>query len=186
MPRQAFAPILTGLVIAAGCAPMGGTGAAVPATAAAAAPVNAVFQDAEGRQVGSATATHLPHGTLLRVVLRGLEPGVHGIHVHAVGRCAPTPAPTFSSAGPHADRGSHRHGFGAPDGPHTGDLPNLVVPPGGEVTGEFVVTASRLDALLDADGASIVVHAKADDHRTDPAGDSGDRIACAVLAPAPR
>lgn len=163
-----------------GCLP----GAGSTTTTPAAAPVWAPFTDLRGEQVGTVSATDVAHGTLLRVTLRGLAPGAHGIHVHAVGRCEPRAARPFSTAGGHLNPRERRHGLDAADGPHAGDLPNLLVPSGGDVTAEFVVSGVRLGALQDADGASVVVHAAADDHRTDPAGGSGERVACAVVAPA--
>jgi superoxide dismutase, Cu-Zn family len=113
----------------------------------------------------------------LRVEVIGMAPGTYGAHVHAVGRCE---APAFASAGPHWNPTMRQHGRLNPAGSHHGDLPNIVVGADGRGRIEAPLTGT-LDGLFDADGAALVVHARADDERTDPSGNSGDRIACAVL-----
>jgi Cu-Zn family superoxide dismutase len=112
-----------------------------------------------------------------------MAPGAYGVHLHAVGRCDP---PGFTSAGPHCNPTGHQHGKDNPQGMHKGDLPNLLVGTDGRGTFEYTVPGATLlgrgaGALLDADGAAIVVHAQADDYRTDPSGNSGARIACGTL-----
>lgn len=112
----------------------------------------------------------------------GLGLGAHAIHVHAVGKCE---AP-FTTAGPHFNPASKRHGFQSPQGPHLGDLPNIDTPAAGQLRFEFLLPGVSLkgtNALLDADGASIVIHAGRDDYKTDPSGDSGSRTACGALIP---
>ncbi len=146
-------------------------------------PVSANLADAAGKDVGKVTLTPAKGGMLLRAELKGLPSGVHGFHIHAVGKCEPP----FQSAGPHFNPDPRKHGYHAEAGPHAGDLPNLHVPAGGAVTAEMLVPEISLAAgakhsLADADGSSIVVHEKADDYKTDPAGDSGSRIACGVIA----
>jgi Cu-Zn family superoxide dismutase len=116
-----------------------------------------------------------------------LPHGIHGIHVHAVGRCEP---PDFASAGPHWNPEGKKHGLSNPQGPHAGDLPNVDVAADG-VLGQAVTLANATltgpagdpRVLLDADGAALVIHAQADDNMTDPSGNSGARIACAVIQP---
>jgi Cu-Zn family superoxide dismutase len=120
---------------------------------------------------------------VLRVEASALPAGVHGVHIHATGKCE---APAFTSAGGHLNPAGHQHGKDNPLGSHLGDLPNLTVDSRG--TGKLVQTiagdAATLRAqLFDPDGAAVVVHAAADDYRTDPSGNSGARIACAVLKP---
>ena len=115
-----------------------------------------------------------------------LPEGPHGTHIHAVGKCT---APDFASAGPHWNPAGRQHGRLNPPGPHLGDLPNLEVRENGTGRVDFdlpVPTGTPADAnpLLDADGTAIVIHAAADDERTDPAGNSGARIACGAFAPA--
>ncbi len=143
----------------------------------------AVLKDAAGKEVGTATFSTTPSGALLDLNLTAAQPGVHAIHVHAVGKCEP---PDFKSAGPHFNPDQTKHGIMSQEGPHAGDLPNIHVPADGKLEVEIldpVVTLSQELALLDADGASIVIHAGPDDYKTDPAGNSGDRIACGVITP---
>ena len=118
----------------------------------------------------------------MSLTLTAAQPGVHAFHIHAVGKCEP---PDFKSAGPHFNPDQTRHGIMSPEGPHAGDLPNIHVPADGKLEVEFlnpVVTLSQESALLDEDGSAIVIHAGADDYKTDPAGNAGDRIACGVIA----
>ena len=142
---------------------------------------SAVLKDASGKEVGTATLTATPSGAMLDLKLTAVPPGVHALHIHAVGKCEP---PKFESAGPHFNPDQTKHGIMNPEGPHAGDLPNIHVPADGKLEVEFldpVVTISQESALLDADGASIVIHAGIDDYKTDPAGNAGDRIACGVI-----
>jgi superoxide dismutase, Cu-Zn family len=159
---------------------------AVPARAEDASNgASAVLKDASGKEVGRAVFTATPSGTLLDLKLDGVQPGVHALHIHAVGKCDP---PDFKSGGPDFNPDRTKHGIMSPEGPHAGDLPNVHVPADGKLEVEFldpVVTLSQEAALLDADGSSIVIHAGPDDYKTDPAGNSGDRIACGVITAAP-
>lgn len=124
----------------------------------------------DGSAAGSASLT----GNMLTIDANGLSPGVHGLHLHAVGRCD---GPDFASAGPHWNPTNRKHGRANPEGPHLGDLPNLVVGADGRGTATLAVEPG----LVDADGAALVVHALPDDDRTDPSGNSGARIACAAF-----
>jgi len=137
--------------------------------------------DAQGRRVGTATLTETPHGVLLWANFTALPAGTHAFHVHQVGRCEPP----FDSAGGHFNPGGRRHGFRSPEGPHAGDMPNLHVPESGRLEIEILLHDATLAAgprtLLDADGSALVVHAGTDDYMTDPAGNSGARIACGVV-----
>jgi Cu-Zn family superoxide dismutase len=128
-----------------------------------------------------------PAGISFRIVASGLPPGVHGIHVHAVGRCDP---PDFTTAGAHWNPAERKHGFENPQGHHAGDLPNVTVGANGVLHTSVLLPNAMLAgpagaaaALTDADGAALVIHAGPDDYRTDPSGNSGGRIACAVIAP---
>jgi Cu-Zn family superoxide dismutase len=136
----------------------------------------------DGADRGTVEFQATPHGVLLRVRLRGLPPGAHGFHIHAVGKCEP---PSFDSAGPHYSPRRARHGFLHQAGAHEGDLPNLHASLSGAVELELAADGAMLNdgGLLDADGAAIVVHADADDYTTDPSGNSGARIACGVIRP---
>ena len=124
-------------------------------------------------------------GVRIAVAAAGLPPGEHGLHVHEIGRCE---EPGFTSAGAHWNPTGREHGRDNPAGAHAGDLPNLVIDSAGRGRTEFVISGATLVGgarpMYDNDGAALLVHAKADDYRTDPTGDSGDRIACSVLAAA--
>lgn len=140
----------------------------------------ATVLDLAGRRAGTVTFTDSYAGVLISGTLFGLGLGAHGLHVHEVGRCEPP----FTSAGEHFNPQHRQHGFLNPRGPHLGDLPNVYLPAAGQLRFEFLlpgVTLRGANGLLDADGASIVVHSERDDHTTDPSGDSGGRIACGVI-----
>ena len=111
-----------------------------------------------------------------------MRAGTYGAHVHAVGRCD---GPDFTTAGPHWNPTGQQHGKNNPQGMHKGDLPNLFVGADGRGVLEINLPAAWVAGgnapLLDADGAAVVVHERADDYRTDPSGNSGARIACGVL-----
>lgn len=134
---------------------------------------------ATGLPAGRATVTEVAGGLRVTLEARGLTPGNHGAHLHTVGRCDP---PDFASAGPHWNPAATKHGSMNPQGPHAGDLPNLVVGPDGRGVVGVTLAGATLDALLDADGGAMVVHAAPDDLMTDPSGNSGGRIACGVLS----
>jgi superoxide dismutase, Cu-Zn family len=159
-----------------------GAALSLASAAHAASTASAVLKDASGKEVGRVTLTSTPSGALLNLTLTAVPPGVHALHIHALGKCEP---PDFKSAGPHFNPDQTKHGIMNTEGPHAGDLPNLHVPANGKLEVEFlnpVVTLSQEAALLDADGSAIIIHAGADDYKTDPAGNAGDRIACGVIA----
>jgi Cu-Zn family superoxide dismutase len=169
-------------------------GIAAVATVAASASTsaemaNAALKDKSGKPVGDVDLVQTRHGVLLKVSIKRLPPGERAFHIHAVGRCD---AP-FESAGPHFNPGNHKHGMMSGPG-HAGDMPNLHIPQSGELTVEVLNSAIALEkgkpnSLFDDDGSSIVIHDKADDYKSDPAGNAGDRIACGVIqasgSPAP-
>lgn len=141
----------------------------------------ATLLQSNGTLAGQVLLTRIGKKARLTVALAGLTPGQHGLHLHTTGRCD---APDFATAGGHLNPGSRQHGTANPAGSHLGDLPNLLVASDG--TGAASVDlagtpADLLAAIFDADGTAIVVHAGADDYRTDPSGNSGARIACGVL-----
>jgi len=139
------------------------------------------LKDLKGKLVGTVLLVETPHGLLVRGTLSGLPPGTHAIHFHETGKCEPP----FKSAGGHFNPTHRMHGFMDPAGPHAGDLPNLVVPKDGRLDFELFADGLTLspgpNTVLDADGTALVIHAKSDDYRTQPSGDSGDRIACGVI-----
>ena len=163
--------------------------APAPATTTPAVKVDvrasATINDVANTTIGTATFADTPAGLLVSISISGLGIGPHGVHLHAIGSCV---TPAFASAGPHFNPENRKHGFLNPDGHHAGDMPNIVSPPSGVHKVELLVEGVKLTGrggLLDDDGASIVVHGSADDHSTDPSGNSGGRIACGVIKPTP-
>lgn len=150
--------------------------AAVPVTA------TAELRNAQGQPVGNATLSEVGGGVRVIVEARRLPPGAKGVHIHAVGKCD---APEFTTAGGHFNPANKKHGLDNPDGPHAGDLPNITIAADGsgrlESMNERISLGSGSNSILDADGAAIVIHAAADDFKTDPTGNSGGRIACGVI-----
>jgi Cu-Zn family superoxide dismutase len=171
------------LAVAGMAATLAGCAASDSRTAASPAAAFTQIKATDGRIVARAAVRAAGHSLRVRVDAAGLAPGTYGVHLHAVGRCDP---PAFASAGPHWNPTSRQHGKDNPMGRHMGDLPNLVVGADGRGSYEYAIADATLagpsaDALLDADGAAMVIHAQADDYRTDPSGNSGARIACGVL-----
>ncbi len=152
--------------------------------AAAAGPVAiALLKDASGRDVGKGQFAQQEGGIAVQVWAVGLTPGMHGTHIHMTGKCD---GPDFKTAGGHWNPTTHQHGLENPQGSHKGDLPNMNIAADGTGTVRFFVPTAMVQggegSLLDADGAAIVIHAGPDDMKTDPAGNSGDRIACGVIS----
>lgn len=141
--------------------------------------------NSDGQEIGEATVTESSSGVLIRLQLERnpakVAPGVHAFHIHEVGECVPP----FKSAGAHWNPTKKKHGFLDKQGAHVGDLPNIHVPENNPLTVEMVIPQVSLSggktSLIDADGFALVIHQGADDYRSDPAGDSGDRIACAAI-----
>lgn len=145
---------------------------------------HAKIVNAQGTEIGTAKFSPSGQGVKVSVKVSQLTPGEHGIHIHAVGKCE---GPAFTSAGGHFNPTSTHHGIhNAMDPkPHVGDLPNLVVSQNGKGHATFTLAGATLDegstSLFHEGGTAIVIHAKADDLMSDPAGNSGDRIACGVI-----
>lgn len=140
------------------------------------------LRNAKGDVVGVAALWQDDAGVRVLTDVRGIPPQQHEIHLHAAAKCGP---PDFTSAGGHFNPTGKKHGLVDPERPHAGDLPNLDVAADG--SGQLHYTISRatllggLGALFGPDGTAVVIHAGPDDHRTDPAGHSGARIACDVI-----
>lgn len=147
--------------------------------AEAAETATASLQKADGTPAGSAIATVTPEGLSVAVSVTGITAGNHGVHVHMTGKCE---GPKFETAGSHWNPANAKHGLENPDGAHAGDMPNLTVADDGTGTLTFVLKSGTMAQLLDADGSAFVVHAGPDDQKTDPTGNSGDRVACGVFA----
>jgi Cu-Zn family superoxide dismutase len=176
--------IIGAIATAFACAPTmqsstGTTAASTNAMGGSASAV-AVMRDSAGNDLGTLIVSESGSGLTTAGTLHGLPPGTHGTHFHTIGQCVPP----FTSAGAHWNPTNRRHGTENPQGPHLGDMPNISV--GVDSTSSVRVstlggTLHGTNPLLDADGAAVVIHAGTDDLRTDPAGNSGARIACGVV-----
>jgi len=142
----------------------------------------AELKDAKGKSVGMATLKQTKTGVQISLRVTSLPAGTHAFHIHNVGQCE---APDFKTAGGHFNPEGKKHGLKNPDGPHAGDMPNIIV--GGKSNGRATVVNTRVtlgdgaNSLFHEGGTAIVIHEKADDEVTDPTGNAGNRIACGVI-----
>jgi Cu-Zn family superoxide dismutase len=151
----------------------------------AASPTKTVeLKNAQGASVGLAQIKSARKGVLVELQLKNLPPGAHAVHFHTNAKCE---SPDFKSAGPHFDPAGKKHGLESPHGHHNGDMPNVLVKSNGTAKARLhdldvtLASASDANSLFANGGTTIVVHAKADDMKTDPSGNSGDRIACGAI-----
>jgi len=159
-------------------------GLAAPAGAASKARAAAKLIGLDGKPMGRASFQQTSHGVLIEIELRGLPPGAHAIMIHTTASC--DPKKLFTSAGPDVSfEPTKLHGFLVKGGPRPGDLPNQFAAADGTLHASMITNAFSLGngkkSIFDRDGASIIVHAKADDYTTQPDGDAGPRLACGTI-----
>ncbi|KXH80876.1 superoxide dismutase family protein [Sporosarcina sp. HYO08] len=174
-----FIVIMT-LLLVSGC---GSNNMKVPVSGGSEQMAVAPLINTKNEKIGEVSFVEGKDGVTIAVIAEGLPPGKKGIHIHETGVCTP---PTFTSAGGHLNPAHREHGFDNPKGFHLGDLPNIEVDANGRVSAELELKDVTLEmgqknSLLDRDGSALVIHANEDDYKTDPSGNSGDRIACAVV-----
>jgi superoxide dismutase, Cu-Zn family len=177
---HAYRMIALFAVGAAGCGggqPRGPGGTALEEPAATASLV-----ESAGARVGVAAFSDSGGSGRLAISVTGLKPGPHGMHIHENGTCT---TPEFQSAGNHFNPGSRKHGSQNPEGPHAGDLPNLMVEEDGSADTTFAIAPGLLaegsTSMLGTQQRSLVIHADPDDEKTDPSGNSGGRVVCGVI-----
>ena len=157
------------------------------AVAKATAKTTVELKDAQGKSVGTATlwskaGKKSGSGVFMKLDFHGLPPGEHALHFHSKAQCD---APDFKSAGPHFNPDGKKHGLENPEGHHAGDMKNFTVNADGgakfKLMNPDVTLGDDSHSLFSNGGTALVIHAKPDDMKSDPAGNAGDRIACGVI-----
>jgi superoxide dismutase, Cu-Zn family len=147
------------------------------------APVKVEMKDATGQSIGTASLTSAMGAVHIQLDVKNLKPGQHAIHVHMTPKCE---GPAFTSAGGHFNPAAKKHGLQNPEGPHAGDMENFTVAADGTskamVMAKGLTVGSEANSVFANGGTALVIHAAADDMKTDPAGAAGDRIACGVIS----
>lgn len=159
-----------------------GSGRASDAGSGQPKPVTVKLVDARNDSIGTATLSPAPAGVTIALAVKGLSPGEHAIHVHGTAKCE---GPAFTSAGGHFNPDQKQHGMNNPQGPHAGDMPNFMVDSTGRSSATVVAPGITLGdgprSVFGGGGTAVVIHEKADDMRSDPAGNAGARVACGVI-----
>lgn len=159
-----------------------GAGTAADAKSRQASPVTVKLVDAKGDTIGTATLSPAATGVAIALTVKGLSPGEHAIHVHGTAKCE---GPAFTSAGGHFNPEHKQHGTNNPQGPHAGDMPNFEVDSVGRATATVIAPGVTLGdgprSVFAGGGTALVIHEKADDMKSDPAGNAGARVACGVI-----
>jgi len=157
-------------------------GLATPVLAQDMMTARASFIDSEGEEIGTAALSETPTGVLINVEVTDLPAGEHGFHIHETGSCE---TPDFQSAGGHYAPRGNQHGFLVEGGPHAGDMPNQFVQDDGvlraHIRNDRVTLGEGEGTLFDEDGSAFIIHADADDYSSQPSGNAGPRLACAVI-----
>jgi Cu-Zn family superoxide dismutase len=182
MTPTIFSSVLVASALATSALARDATSPPRGATLRQAEPVVVKLIDGKGDSIGTASLSPAPAGVKIVLAVKGLSPGEHAIHVHGTAKCE---GPAFTSAGGHFNPDQKQHGMNNPQGPHAGDMPNFTVDSTGRSSATVVAPGITLGdgprSVFTGGGTALVIHEKADDLKSDPAGNAGARVACGVI-----